>query len=96
MSDTPRTVFCSVLKKESAGLDAPPWPGELGGRIYDSVSREGWKDWLQRLVMIINENQINTADPAGVQLIEMHMRGFLFGEGDLGQLPDGFMPMKKG
>ena len=85
-----RTVQCVVLKREAEGLDEPPHPGELGERIYESVSREGWTEWLQRLQMIINENQLSTADPGSIDLIEQHMRGFFFGEGSLGGLPAGF------
>ena len=85
-----RTVQCVVLKREAEALDAPPHSGELGARIFESVSKEGWSEWLQRLQMIINENQLSTADPASIELIEQHMRGFLFGEGDLGGLPAGF------
>ena len=85
-----RTVQCVVLKREAEGLDEPPHPGELGERIYENVSREGWAEWLQRLQMIINENQLSTADPGSIDLIEQHMRGFFFGEGSLGGLPAGF------
>ena len=85
-----RTVQCVVLKREADGLDEPPHPGELGDRIFRNVSKEGWSDWLQRLQMIINENQLSTADPASVELIEQHMLGFFFGEGGLGGLPTGF------
>ena len=85
-----RTVQCVVLKREAEGLDEPPHPGELGERIYGNVSREGWAEWLQRLQMIINENQLSTADPGSIDLIEQHMRGFFFGEGNLGGLPAGF------
>ena len=87
-----RTVDCVVLKREAEGLDAPPHPGELGQRIYDSVSKEGWTQWLERLTMIINENGLSTADPQSIELIEKHMLGFLFKEGDLGQMPEGFKP----
>jgi Fe-S cluster biosynthesis and repair protein YggX len=83
-------VFCQVLKREAEGLDAPPYPGELGMRIYENVSAEGWKQWLERLTTIINENQLSTADPGSLDVIEQHMIGFLFGEGDMGQLPPGF------
>ena len=85
-----RTVQCVVLKREAEGLDEPPHPGSLGQRIYENVSREGWSEWLQRLQMIINENQLSTADPGSIDLIEQHMLGFLFGEGNLGGLPAGF------
>ncbi len=86
------TVFCQVLKREAPGLDAPPHPGELGQRIYENVSAEGWKQWLERLTIILNENGISTADPASLEVIEQHMLGFLFGEGDLGKIPQGFVP----
>lgn len=85
-----RTVNCIVLKAEAEGLDKPPHPGELGARIYENVSKEGWKQWLERLTAIINENGLNTADPRNIELIEQHMEGFFFGEGEGGQLPSGF------
>lgn len=87
-----RTVYCQVLKREAEGLDRPPHPGPLGRRIYENVSREGWGKWLERLATIINENRLSTADPASIEVIERHMVGFLFGEGDLGTLPEGFRP----
>ena len=85
-----RMVQCVVLKKEAEGLDSPPHPGSLGIRIYENVSRDGWKQWLERLTTIINENGLNTADPKNIELIEKHMAGFFFQEGDYGQLPAGF------
>ncbi|ROR34798.1 oxidative damage protection protein [Inmirania thermothiophila] len=87
-----RMVQCVVLKREAKGLDAPPHPGELGRRIYENVSREGWQRWLERLTMIINEYGLSTADPRTLELIEQHMVGFLFGEGELGQAPEQFRP----
>ncbi len=77
-----RTVQCVVLKREAEGLEEPPHPGELGQRIYEQVSQEGWNRWLEQLTMIINENGLNTADPRALELIEQHMVGFLFGEGE--------------
>ncbi len=85
-----RVVECVVLKREAEGLDEPPHPGDIGNRIYETVSKEGWAEWLQRLQMIINENQLNSADSHSIEVIEQHMLGFLFGEGDLGDLPQGF------
>lgn len=85
-----RTVRCAVLKREADGLERLPYPGPLGQRIYENVSKEGWKQWLQRLTTIINENRLSTADPGSIQVIEQHMLGFLFGEGDMGKLPPGF------
>lgn len=88
-------VQCTVLKKQAEGLESPPYPGELGQRIFDNVSAEGWTQWLERQVLIINENQLSSADPQAVELLEAHMMGFLFQEGDLGHLPSGFAPKKK-
>ena len=85
-----RTVKCAVLGIEAEGLEKPPYPGELGLRIYEHVSAEGWNQWLQRLVTIINEEQLNSADPACQDRIERHMVGFLFREGDYGHAPAGF------
>ncbi len=91
----PKLIDCVVLKEKSAALSAPPYPGEIGKRILENVSMEGWNRWLERLVTIINENQLTTGDPATHQLIEQHMLGFLFGEGDLGKLPPGFTTNRK-
>jgi len=83
-------VNCVVLKREAEGLDRAPYPGDIGERILANVSREGWQEWLVRLQMIINEYQMNTADPRTLEVIEQHMLGFLFGEGELGAEPQGF------
>lgn len=88
----PRTVFCQLLKRDAEGLDRPPHPGPLGQRIYEQISKEAWRQWLTRLATIINENRLSTADPASLGVIERHMKGFLFGEGEAGQLPPGFTP----
>lgn len=90
-----RMVNCVVLKRPAEGLDEPPHPGPLGVRIYEQVSSEGWRRWLDRLAMIINENRLSTADAGTVDLIEQHMIGFLFGEGELGAAPAGFAPQRK-
>ena len=85
-----RIVECVVLKREAEGLEQLPHPGELGIRVFENVSKEGWNQWQERLVMIINENGLSTADPSNLDLIEKHMLGFFFGEGDFGQVPSGF------
>ena len=58
-----RTVFCVKLKKEAEGLDLPPYPGELGKKIWQSVSKEAWQAWLRHQTMLVNENRLNLADP---------------------------------
>ncbi len=85
-----RMVNCVVLGTEAPGLERVPYPGELGQRIFQSVSTDGWKMWIERQTMIINENGLSTIDPTSLALIEQHMLGFLFKEGDLGQQPSGF------
>lgn len=86
-----RVVECVVLKREAPGLESPPHPGELGVRVFENVSEEGWGKWLEHLTMVINENGLNTGDTRSLELIEKHMLGFLFGEGDLGG-DQGFQP----
>ena len=85
-----RVVNCVVLGEEAPGLERVPYPGELGQRIYDNVSAEGWNQWVERQTMIINENGLSTIDPASLAVLEQHMLGFIFKEGDLGQQPEGF------
>ena len=85
-----RMVNCVVMHKTAEGLQAPPYPGPLGLRIFENVSREGWRKWLERATMIINENGLSTADPRSFQVLEQHMIGFLFNEGEMGGLPEGF------
>jgi len=86
----PRVVNCLVLGQEAPGLERVPYPGELGQRIYENVSAEGWNQWVERQTMIINENGLSTIDPASLAVLEQHMLGFIFKEGDLGQQPEGF------
>ena len=73
-----RMVFCQLLNKEAAGLDTPPYPGELGQQIFENISQEAWTRWLNQLTMIINENRLSTADPRHLDLIEQQMKNFLF------------------
>ncbi len=87
-----RKVQCVFLGEEAEGLEKTPYPGELGVRIYENISTIAWQQWLERSVMIINEYQLNSADPANQELIEKHLVGFLFNEGDNGQVPEGFNP----
>lgn len=59
-----RTVQCIKLGKELEGMDFPPYPGELGKRIYQQVSKEAWAAWLKQQTMLVNENRLSLADPA--------------------------------
>jgi Fe-S cluster biosynthesis and repair protein YggX len=76
-------VSCVVLNREAPGLTRVPYPGELGQRIYESVSEEGWKKWIETQTMIINENGLSTMDPNSLQLLEKYMLSFFFNEGEL-------------
>ncbi len=76
-----RTVNCIKLKHEAEGLDFPPYPGELGKRLYESVSKEAWKQWLEMQKMLINENRLNLADPRARTYLAEQMEKHFFGEG---------------
>ena len=82
----------SAVLAEADGLEKPPYPGEIGDRIYHNISQAAWQQWLARSVMIINEYQLNSSDAAHQELIEKHLLGFLFNEGEYGQLPEGYNP----
>jgi Fe-S cluster biosynthesis and repair protein YggX len=76
-----RTVHCVKLQKEAEGLERMPYPGELGQRIFDSVSKEAWQEWLRHQTMLINENRISPVDPKARQFLEQQMELYFFGEG---------------
>jgi Fe-S cluster biosynthesis and repair protein YggX len=83
-------VNCVKLGREAPGLDFPPYPGELGKRIFESVSKEAWSQWLARQTMLINEYRLNPLDPKARKFVEGEMEKFFFGEG--AQLPPGYVP----
>lgn len=76
-----RTVQCVKLKREAEGLDFAPYPGELGKRIFDNVSKEAWAAWLRHQTMLINEYRITPMDPKARKFLEGEMEKFFFGEG---------------
>ena len=73
-----RTVFCARLKKEGEGLDFQLYPGELGKRIFDNISKEAWTQWQQKQTMLINEKKLNMMDPEHRKQLETEMVNFLF------------------
>ncbi len=85
-----RTVNCVMLKKEAEGLDFAPYPGELGKRIYDGVSKEAWAGWLKHQTMLVNENRLNLADARARQYLARQMERYFFGEGV--DQPAGYVP----
>lgn len=76
-----RMVNCAKLGKEAEGLKLPPYPGELGKKIYLSISNEAWQMWLKHQTMLINEYRLSVADPKTRKMLETEMEKFLFGEG---------------
>ncbi|HFD86980.1 MAG TPA: oxidative damage protection protein [Gammaproteobacteria bacterium] len=76
-----RMVNCVLLKKEAEGLDRPTYPGELGKKIYDNVSKEAWQSWVQHQTMLLNEYRLSPIDPKARKFIEEEMEKFFFGDG---------------
>ncbi|MBC7787442.1 MAG: oxidative damage protection protein [Methylophilaceae bacterium] len=76
-----RTVNCIKLNKELEGLVYPPYPGELGKRIYLSVSKEAWAAWLKQQTMLVNENRLSLADPEARRYLTEQTEKYFFGEG---------------
>jgi Fe-S cluster biosynthesis and repair protein YggX len=76
-----RTVHCVKLQREAEGLERMPYPGELGQRIFDNVSKEAWQEWLRHQTMLINENRLSPVDPKARKFLEEQMEQFFFGEG---------------
>lgn len=76
-----RIVQCVYLKREAEGLDYQPYPGDLGKRIYGSVSKEAWQLWLKHQTMLVNENRLNLADQRARQYLARQMENFFFGSG---------------
>jgi Fe-S cluster biosynthesis and repair protein YggX len=84
-----RTVFCAKLKRELPGLDAPPWPGALGQRVYEQISAEAWEMWEERMKMILNEYRLLPFQKEAQTLVSKQMEEFLFG--DDSALPPGYV-----
>jgi Fe-S cluster biosynthesis and repair protein YggX len=76
-----RTVRCALLKIETDGLDYVPYPGELGKRIYASVSKQAWQQWLAHQTMLINEYRLSPVEPKARKFLEAEMEKFFFGGG---------------
>jgi Fe-S cluster biosynthesis and repair protein YggX len=76
-----RTVQCVLLKQEAEGLERMPYPGALGQRIFDNVSREAWAGWVRHQTMLINENRLTPVDPKARKFLEAEMEKYFFGEG---------------
>ena len=87
-----RTVKCVKLGREADGLDFPPYPGELGKRIWENVSKEAWAAWLKHQTMLINENRLNMADASARKYLAEQVESYFFGAG--ADTVSGFVPPK--
>jgi Fe-S cluster biosynthesis and repair protein YggX len=85
-----RIVTCIKLGKEAEGLTASPYPGDLGRRIYENVSKEAWQMWLKHQTMLINEYRLTPLDPKARSFLEQEMERFFFGQGSA--KPEGYVP----
>jgi Fe-S cluster biosynthesis and repair protein YggX len=85
-----RTVHCVKLGAEAEGLDFQPWPGELGQRIYENISKQAWQEWMNLQTMLINENRLSPMNPEHRKFLGEQMEKFFFGEG--AEKPAGYVP----
>lgn len=84
-----RMVHCIKLDKEAEGLDQMVYPGELGQKIFDQVSKEAWQQWMQHQTMLMNENRLTPINPEHRKFLEQEMEKFFFGEGSA--TPEGYV-----
>ncbi len=85
-----RTVNCVLMGEEAEGLDYAPYPGELGQRIYDNVSKQAWQRWVEHQKMLINEYRLTPIEPEARSFLEKEMEKYFFGEGSAA--PKEFVP----
>ena len=83
-------VHCVKFDKDMPGLERVPWKGELGKRVYENVSAEAWKLWIEYSKMLMNEYRLNPLDPQSQKIMEEQMEQYFFGEG--AKLPEGYVP----
>lgn len=89
-----RMIHCRKLDREAEGLEFAPWPGELGQRIYNEISRPAWEQWLAHQTLVINENRLSPLDPEARKLLTTEMEKFLFGDG--AEKPAGYVAPEGG
>lgn len=76
-----RMVDCVLLKREAEGLDRPTYPGDLGQRVFENVSKEAWQRWLGQQTILMNEYRLSPINPKDRKFLEEEMDKFFFGEG---------------
>jgi Fe-S cluster biosynthesis and repair protein YggX len=87
-----RTIHCIKLKTEAEGLDRPPYPGPLGQRIFENVSKQAWQEWVAHQTRLINEYKLALADPNARKFLTAEMEKYFFGGGEMAQT--GYVPPK--
>jgi Fe-S cluster biosynthesis and repair protein YggX len=90
MVNMARMVNCIKLGREAEGLDFAPLPGEMGQKLFNSVSKEAWQAWVKHQTMLINENRLNLADSRARQYLQQQMQNYFFGAG--ADMPQGYVP----
>lgn len=88
-----RTVHCAYLNKDADGLDFQLYPGEIGKRIFDNISKEAFGLWQKKQTMLINENKLNMMNETDRKFLEEKMVAFLF-EGEEPTI-EGYVPPTK-
>jgi len=83
------TVFCQKLNEQAEALDQPPYPGDLGQRVFQNISKQAWGAWLNHQTMLINEYRLSVIEPSAREFLENEMVKFLFN--DDSELPAGFV-----
>ncbi len=89
-----RMVQCVKIGRELPGLERPPFPGDLGQKIFENVSQDGWQLWSEQVTILINHYGLNMADPKAQDFINEQMEEFFFGEG--ARMPDDWVPEGQG
>jgi Fe-S cluster biosynthesis and repair protein YggX len=84
-----RMVDCVKMGEKLEGLDFAPFPGELGQKIFESVSKEAWKQWMAQQTILINEYRLSSLDPKARTFLQEEMQKFLFNDEDI-DMPDEF------
>lgn len=90
---TNKMIFCEKLKTDAEALEKPPYPGALGQRIFEQISKAAWQQWLNHQTMLINEYRLNMLDSTAREFLRNEMEKFFFGEGS--EKPAGFVPEEK-
>lgn len=85
-----KQLFCVKLQQNLEGMDAPPFPGPLGEKVFNQVSKQAWRMWLSHQTMLINEYRLSLIDPKAREFLQTELQKYFFGEGS--EKPEGYTP----